>query len=287
MSYPGEYCTVDGDCYYNGKCKSHKCTGLVAGDVCTSGQCSEGLYCDGVLCRPVSKKGDKCDHHFHKCSMYHVCYEGECINMFSLEEGTKVRCHSLKYQVYSNLYCSSGFAELVFASNTSSICTCTEKVNPVPTTDTVCSFNETYCNPYGIHSNARWHYSNKTQCQCGFDGMGHCPATFFDQHYFWAMTYFKKLMDIGQDCNEDIGITDRCFMGDKKHLATYYYFYSNMTYFENHPMLVSGNVEEVYFYYVKYGKALDALKTLPYIKPEDGSSFAVAMILTGIISLVV
>lgn len=176
-AYPGEACTVDGDCLYGqtlnvGKCVNKVCEGYGEGVVSGSTvQCNAGLYRDPTTGKCVKQlaKGTACTLS-EQCQNAYVCYNNSCIEYFSLT-GTNYSTSKA-----NDLWASAGYVcENQEANNAGTSCAKTDY-----TSDLVAKANTdgyVTCN-LGTTCTYNNGFDNTNQaCVCGFneDGQGYCP----------------------------------------------------------------------------------------------------------------
>ena len=238
--YPGEYCDNNYKCISNSNCINNTCIGKGENETCNYGECGIGLYCASV-CIKALQEGEYCNKSY-KCDTYLICYKNQCIKMYSLADGIDTGlCQGLQYTC-QNPFCYSGMATIRKY--------CTSNINFTETNTVPCANSYQNCSIGHL-------------CECGYDGNYYCPRTTTDIHYKYSVEYFQSLMTTNRKCNVDIGYTEGCYGYNDTVLATFYYYYTNLTYLNHIPSILSNDLNINYLYIPQFYDALEAMKTLP------------------------
>lgn len=185
---PGDTCQSTADCQGLSVCNqvTGVCEGGKNGAFCNDQpDCDVGFTCHNVeqaaTCQPVNSLGGTCGNYLtmNLCKNTLTCNNGQCINLFSLQDGTLVDNDS------AALACQSGFYELTQQPG-QAVC------KPAPKSPNVAM--PISCSA-GTMCKSR---DNKYQipCQCGFNsmGQGYCPLFPGDDLYQQYLTALKKYM---------------------------------------------------------------------------------------------
>jgi len=155
----GTHCNFDRDCY-SGACNKEKnvCLGKGKGKSCAeTKECAIGLFCErGAQCAPQLPLKASCISDTD-CQNNLGCYEGVCIALYSLDDGTKVLAY--QYEL-----CKSG----VVRDNQ---CVTTELHSPEE-----CTGNTTVCNySYSVSGQAKQEYTLPCVCSTAYADRKFCP----------------------------------------------------------------------------------------------------------------
>lgn len=149
-----ENCNFNFDCYSN-NCSNNVCHSINIGESCINHfQCSISAYCDG-RCQKLVGNGERCKEDY-QCIIGHLCSDGKCVKMFSLEKGNKTD---------KPYVCKSGYAENNICAETNS-------------TDSLkkCESNED-CTIEVDTGNGKKSNNNKDTCKCNLEGEKYCILT--------------------------------------------------------------------------------------------------------------
>jgi hypothetical protein len=174
LSYPGEACNADTDCFkstsFDPKCTDKKCIGKKAGEECKdSTDCLIGNYCktsnEASVCAAQVEVGKECKTSYD-CVNNAVCNKNVCIAMYSLKIGEKFENTET---IFDRHFCelSENFEKTcvkkVYADSTDKFKTC--KLGDK------CKYN------YVWDKNTQ--DAGSLDCECGYnaEGQGYCPRS--------------------------------------------------------------------------------------------------------------
>ena len=219
--YPGEYCLQGNECFSK-KCLGSKCQGVFLGGKCVNPfDCQPGLYCgSNNTCQRAAQFNESCSA--IPCDTYTYCLNGVCTLLYSQKIGKPAVLENPKLMDGYSPVCKSGFARTI---NGQVICYYPPTSSVIPRK----------CIPGSLCNDSVNQFSKN--CECGYDGNSYCPAFEGDDYLENAIQSYTILQNTNIKCNIYSGPTLWCY-GDKwENMQQYYYYYTNMTSYQNLPQL--------------------------------------------------
>lgn len=222
--YPGQNCT-DGTQCNNGRCENSICQGIARNAACIStANCQPGDFCYESFCREAGNVGDICNETL-LCKIGNLCDSVTCVRQFSLENGQETALVPENSEAGFAPSCISGFASGINAGV--GVCAASAHSTSIP----LCLVGQTCKSSLANYTKS---------CECGLNGLAFCPSFEGDQYLVNAIKNFNQIS--GVDCNYELGLSPGCYGKDLQRLLGFYYYRTNLTYYENLPLL-QGNTE--------------------------------------------
>ena len=217
LSYPGESCTVNSDCYSN-FCISSMCFGKVLQNDCQSNlECNPGLRCYQGKCSTLLRAGSGCESDYD-CIPSLGCNMNICTPYLSLSSGSIVSDCNNGDQ--TSMFCAE-FSCLFDSKTLQGICLPAFKSVAV---GEPCS-KSSDCVGTTVYNNVK--YVKNTYCQCGMNeaGIKYCSPHDGDDVAVEFRKAWKAFLNYGYlgMCNTERRFEQACF-----DLSINSYFYLNM-----------------------------------------------------------
>ena len=263
LRYSGEFCTINEQCY-SGVCTNYLCSGQRLNQVClTPWNCEPGLFCNtsDYKCAKLAAEGQACSAKLG-CGIFLECNLGVCVQAFSLASGVQVGATS----GYARA-CATGFA---MTNSTGAFCA-QAPVSPAGLTPCI---NGTTClDSTGVYART---------CVCGNDGAGHCPSFEGDSYLQNAIKAYKQMQALGIQCNTYLGPTDLCFGNSTANMLNFYYYYTNLTYYQDMPFLLNQLDCVQAVYHPEYWAAIEFILS-PVNPPSPDKGFAGELVFSALV----
>lgn len=231
LSYPGESCTANTNCYSN-ICTSGFCVGAAAGASCSGTivgytqnvNCAAGLYCNIVPAQPVCAAliaaGGACSATM-PCTYGYGCYNSVCTMYASIAKGVAVT--NAYCTGNASPYCASGQC-YYFTANATSMCTDVfvgATSFPISCTDNTACISKT-------NAIAGGSLAGTCTCSTGSTGKAFCPGFLGDGYGPKTVSIMNSWMMSSSIamCNIDRTMMTVCMEShwSKSSIAEYMYY---------------------------------------------------------------
>lgn len=211
ISYPGEPCNSNNDCYFQLNCLNNICYGKGFDEQCHFNiDCNAGLYCNDKenKCKYLKREESPCKDEF-ECMNNMGCYNNKCVLYFSLPVNTQVTPLLVKQNQNRNIedLCEYGYID--YSANECS------KISYFKTDDKIfneekmknanyikdvnlfkCNLGDT-CQYFRNNNSEKFNY-----CICGYnkEGQGYCPYS-HDDEYNWKRYFTQVRVNRNNKCH--------------------------------------------------------------------------------------